>query len=166
MTSSRGFTGERGWDFGEGDSNHLDVTVVIDAQRAGHQRLTDMAANGILEQNRIITIGQVLNRQYADVEDLFDPADYLLFFNPTFGKKLAPTDLKGTDPITNRLARVLGIDRYEHGRPADRFLRRRTEILPGLSKATLDNFEALFKAVNSTLEDDAPTPARKKKPAR
>jgi hypothetical protein len=142
--------------------NHLDVTVVIDAQRAGHQRLTDMAANGILEENRIITIGQVLGRKFADVEDLFDSEDYLSFFNPACGQKLTPSDLKGADPITKQLARAMGLEgEYNHGKPADRFLRQRAEILPKLKKATLDNFEKLFQMVNATLP--APAPASKRR---
>lgn len=144
--------------------NHLDVTVVIDAQRAGHQRLTDMAANGILEENRIITIGQVLGRKFADVEDLFDPEDYLSFFNPAIGQKVKVADLKGNDPITKQLARAMGLDGdYNHGKPADRFLRQRAELLPKLSKATLDNFEKLFKVVNATLPTAVAKPLKKPK---
>lgn len=138
----------------------LDVTVVIDSQKAGHQRLEEMAKAGFIPDQRIIPIGHILGRKLADVEDLFVPADYLALFNATFGKTYTLADLQGTDPIASRLARRMGIPRFDHGKPADRFLRMRDGILPTLTKTTLDNFEKLFKAVNETLL--VPMPAKKR----
>ncbi len=130
---------------------HLDLTVVIDAQKQGHQRLSQLASEGYLADKRIITIGQVLGKRLADVEDLFSPGDYLSLFNKAFGKNYKVADLTGTDPIVKQLARKEGIDRFDHGKPADVLLRDRTSILPNLSKLSFDNFEALFKVVNQTL---------------
>jgi hypothetical protein len=130
---------------------HLDVTVLIDAKKGGHQKLSRLADQGLLTANRILTMGQVLGRPEADVEDVFDPADYLNIFNQAFGKNVKVSDLSGSDPIVKQFARNLGVDRFDHGRPADLFLRSRDVILPSLSGLTLDQFEALFKAVNATL---------------
>lgn len=133
---------------------HLDVTVVIDAQKKGHQRLSQLASEGYMANKRIITIGQVLERRLADVEDLFSPGDYLGLYNKAFGKSHKVADLTGADPIANQLARLDGIERFDHGKPADVLLRDRSSILPNLSKHTLDNFEALFKVVNQTLAQE------------
>lgn len=130
---------------------HLDLTVVIDAQKKGHQRLSHLASEGYLADRRIITIGQVLGKRLADVEDLFSPGDYLGLYNKAFGKSYRVADLEGTDPIVNQLTRLEGIERFDHGKPADVLLRDRTSILPSLSKHTLDNFGELFNAVNHTL---------------
>jgi hypothetical protein len=49
-----------------------------------------------------------------------------------------------------RIEEKLGHD-FEHGAPADYFLRHRDEMLPTFGAATLDRFEKLFERINSTL---------------
>jgi hypothetical protein len=68
-----------------------------------------------------------------------------------FGKSFTVGDLTGTDPIVKRCGRLLGVDRYDPGKPATVLLRAHTDILPTLSEATLQRFEALFQRVNATL---------------
>jgi len=133
---------------------HLDITVVVDARREGHQRLSQLASQGYLAKKRIITIGQVLGKPSADIEDLFSPGDYLGLYNKAFGTSHKVADLTGTDPIVQQLARLEGIGRFDHGKPADVLLRDRTSILPNFSKQTFDNFQSLFKAVNETLDQE------------
>ena len=129
----------------------LDVTILVDSRKAGHQRLQTMASQGYLSATRIVTIGSILNRKLGDIEDLFSVDDYLLLYNKAFGKSLKPGDLTGTDPIVNRIARNEGVDRFDHGQPADVFMRKRDDLLPKLSQESLDNFEKLFVRVNGTL---------------
>ena len=57
----------------------------------------------------------------------------------------------GTDPIVSRIARAEGIDRFDRGKPADLFMRRRDQFLPALSEETLANFETIIVRVNQTL---------------
>ena len=133
--------------------NHLDVTVLVDAQKKGHQKLSHLAGAGILQKKRILTVGGVLEREEADIEDLFTEEDYVKLYNRTFGKSLSPDDLNGEDPIARRLARREGKKRFDHGRPADELLRHRDEILPELSEETLQQFEALFATVNATMAE-------------
>jgi len=71
--------------------------------------------------------------------------EYLLLFNKAFGKKLKPADIAGSDPITTRIARHLGQDRYDHGVPADLFLRERDKYLEQLSSARLNVFRLCFR---------------------
>jgi hypothetical protein len=122
---------------------HLDLTVLVDARKQGHQRLSSLAQKGYLSQKRIITIGEMLNVPAADIEDLFEVADYLVLYNGAFGKSLVPASFSGSDPIVNRIARFESIERYDHGRPAEFLLRHRDEILPKLSERTVTNFESL-----------------------
>jgi hypothetical protein len=131
--------------------NHLDVTVLIDAQKGGHQKLSRLADQGILEANRIITVGHTLGRKEADIEDLFEPSEYVELFNSAFGENIKSTELTGNDPIVRKIARAIGQDRFDHGLPADQFLRARDKVLPKLSDATLDRFERLFQVVNATM---------------
>lgn len=130
---------------------HLDITVLVDARKEGHQRLSSLAKKGYLAATRIITIGEILSRKIADIEDLFSVDDYLTLYNAAFSKNVKPTDIAGTDAIVNRIARFEGVDRFDHGRPADVLMRRRDELLPKLSVETLTNFETLISAANSTL---------------
>ncbi len=100
---------------------------------------------------RIVTIGEILGRPAADIEDLFKTEDYLVFYNAAFNKAHAPVNLPGSDPIVTRIARAERIERFDHGKPADVLMKRRDQFLPKLSEQTLANFEALFKRVNQTL---------------
>lgn len=129
---------------------HLDMTVLIDSRKEGNQRLTSLAQAGFLKATRIVTIGEILGAKAADIEDLFDPDDYLRLYNRAFGTNAKLADLKGSDPIVRRLARHAGIDRYDHGKPADVLLRDKPTLLGSFSEATLANFEKLFERVNAT----------------
>jgi predicted ATP-dependent endonuclease of OLD family len=131
--------------------NHLRVTVLVDSRKEGNQRLDRMANDGYLEKQRIILVGEILGRRTADIEDLFEENEYLGLFNKAFSKSLKSEDLKGSDPIVARIARHEGVDRFDHGRPADVLLREREAVLSRLSDATLKRFEDLFQRINKTL---------------
>lgn len=131
--------------------NHLKVTVLVDSRKEGNQRLERMAKDGYLEQQRIILVGEIINQRTGDIEDLFKVDEYLGLYNKAFGKTLTANDLNGNDPIVVRIARHEGIDRFDHGRPADVLLRDREAVLTTLSNDTLERFETLFVRINRTL---------------
>lgn len=131
--------------------NHLRVTVLVDSRREGHQKLERMAMDGYLDKERIILIGEILGRKTGDIEDLFAEEEYLELYNKAFGKAIEPKELKGSDPIVARIARMEGVERFNHGRPADVLLREREGVLTKLSERTLQRFEKLFKRINDTL---------------
>lgn len=131
---------------------HLELTVLIDSRKEGNQKITNLAEKGYLNNKRIITIGEIIKAKFADIEDLFLPEDYLKLYNLSFNKKHKLEDLNGTDPIVNKIARLEKIDRFDHGRPADYFLRNKDLILKELSTNSLDNFESLFDRINKTIK--------------
>ena len=131
--------------------HHLEVTVLLDSRKEGHQRLLKLADQGILKRNRILTIGEITGTKLADIEDLFEVDEYLTLYNKAFGTAIKSADLVGSDPIVSRIARFIGVDRFDHGRPADTLLRTRDIFLQSLSVSTIDRFEALFKRINATL---------------
>lgn len=133
--------------------HHLDLTVLVDGTRGGNQRLTRLTTQGLLIPKRIITAGEPLGLPEADIEDLFAAEDYVNLVNRAFGTEIRLGDLEGSDPIVKRIARNLGRERFDHGRPADLLLRKRDEVLPNLTSVTLDNFEALFERINATIAD-------------
>ncbi|GMV17111.1 MAG: hypothetical protein AMXMBFR56_53350 [Polyangiaceae bacterium] len=131
--------------------SHVDATVLIDSMKQGNQRLDALIKQGVLKQSRVIGVGEITQQPEADIEDLFKLDEYLNLFNEAFGTKYKPSDLVGSDPILRRLARAQGVDRYDHGRPADVLLRKSKGVLGKLSKETLERFEKLFERVNGTL---------------
>ena len=131
--------------------HHLDITVLIDAQRTGHQKLSSLSKQGYLSRKKIITIGNVLNKSFADIEDLFAESDFVEIFNKAFSDNLSAENLNGTDPIVSKICRFKNIKGFNHGKIADYFLRNRDIILPKLSKESYNNFETLFISINKTL---------------
>lgn len=131
--------------------HHLEVTVLLDSRKEGNQRLSKLVEQGILAKNRIISIGDIIGKKSADTEDLFEVSEYLNLYNQAFSSGIVEADLIGNDPIVSRIARHIKQDRFDHGRPADVFMRQRDTILSSLSPATLDRFESLFKRINATL---------------
>jgi predicted ATP-dependent endonuclease of OLD family len=131
--------------------NHLKVTVVVDSKKGGQQRLHQLAKDGYLEKQRLILLHEILGTSGADIEDLFKEDEYLALYNKAFTKKLKGADLKGSDPVVTRIARHEGVQRYDHGRPADVLLREREAILKTLSEETLKSFEKLFDHINKTI---------------
>lgn len=130
---------------------HLAVTVLVDSRKEGHQRLQQLTQQGILRDTSLITIGSVVGRRLADIEDIFSESEYLTLFNEAFGTSFAPDQLPGADPIVKRCARALGVERFDHGKPATVFLRKYTQFLSTISEDTLKRFETLFEKVNDTL---------------
>lgn len=130
----------------------LDITVVIDSQRKGHQRLQQLAADGYLSNSRIISVGQALKTKFANIEDLFSPGDYLRLFNRAFSTQIKVAELQGTDSVISQVARCHGVDQYNHGEPADVLLRHRDELLPKFTDQTLRQFGELFRLINATLQ--------------
>ncbi len=131
--------------------NHLKVTVLVDSRKEGHQKLERMAKDGYLEKQRIILVGEVLGRKTGDIEDFFEEDEYLGLYNKAFDRTLKAKDLQGKDPIVARIARLEGVERFDHGRPADVLLREREAVLSKLGDETLKRFEELFKRINNTL---------------
>ncbi|UVO30164.1 ATP-binding protein [Bradyrhizobium arachidis] len=131
--------------------NHLELTVLIDSRKEGNQRLQHLTQLGLLKGTRLITIGEIIGAKVGDVEDLFAPEEYLRLFNEAFAKSFKVSDLVGKDSIVNRLARLIKVDRYDHGLPATALLKNYPSILPTLAPETLTRFESLFQRINSTL---------------
>lgn len=131
--------------------NHLNVTILVDSQKQGHQRLQRLASDGYIQNDKLIMVGAITGQKEADIEDLFEPEEYLGLYNEGFGKKLKVTDLQGNDRIISRIERAEKIEKFFHGKPAEMLLRKRDVIVPKLSEATLARFEKLFTIINKTL---------------
>ena len=58
---------------------HLDVTVLVDSRREGHQRLMRLATDGYLAKQRIVFVGEIAGQKNADIEDLFEVNEYFRY---------------------------------------------------------------------------------------
>jgi len=130
---------------------HLEVTVLIDSRKEGHQRLQQLMQQKHLKEERLVAVGEFTDMKIADIEDLFNEEDYIKLFNAAFGTSFTVADLDGGGPIVGKCARLMGQSRYDHGRPATVLLKNYAYFLPEMSEQTFDRFEALFKRVNATL---------------
>jgi hypothetical protein len=108
-----------------------------------------MVAKGLLQAQRMITVGQVIGETRADIEDLFTVDEYLTLYNKAFGTNLKAEDLPGDGPVVKRIEKLAG--QHDHGVPAEVLLREPGPFLNALSEGTLKRFEKLFELVNATL---------------
>ncbi len=132
-------------------AQHVEATVLLDSHPRGNPRMDRLVQQGVFRRSRVIGVGEVTGQREADIEDLFDPEEYLSLYNAAFGKEVKLTDLNGTDPIVKRLARHMEVPRFDHGRPAEVLLRDHAQRLPQLSEETRERFELLFAKINATL---------------
>lgn len=129
---------------------HVDVSVLVDSSTKGMQRITNLIEKDLLPKSRFVTVGQVTKTSDADIEDLFDPAEYVKLYNAAFSENVKVSDLDGNGPVIKQLERLRGKS-FDHGKPATQLLTRRDDVLGKLSDSTLDRFEQLFQLLNGTL---------------
>ncbi|MGJ9414252.1 ATP-dependent endonuclease [Aeromicrobium sp. CF4.19] len=130
---------------------HLDVVVLIDGNTSD-QRIQNSIATGRVKDARILSVAKYCNVPGADIEDVFEPQEYLDLYNATYGKQIKLTTLKGKDRIVKRIARAES--EFDHGEVAAHFLRNLDPSLVALSPGTLDRFESLIQAISAALPDD------------
>lgn len=124
------------------------VTVLLDSGTEGSGRVEAAIRANRIDGKRVVFVGEVLQQQHSDIEDLFTPGDYLGLYNAGFGKRHKVGDLpKHPDRIIKRLESLDG--RFDHWRPAEALLRDPAAV-GRLSATTLDNFERLAKRINAT----------------
>jgi hypothetical protein len=115
----------------------------------------------LLKKSHVLTFADFTAKTEADVEDMFDDALYLQLvndeFSASFSGKLKLKDLTSHAPrilvrIEDYLAKnpMKGGVRFNHYRPA-RFFAEKVSTL-SISNATLERFDAAFKAVNGLLK--------------
>ena len=128
--------------------NDLNMLCLLDTftDQSAKARLDNLIAQNIIKDKRILFYHSVINTDFADVEDLFSDSDYLTLFNGAFSKDIKQSDIDANKPIMKQLKEKNGNKDFNHYSPANYFAKNIANIT--LSDETLDNFEALFKAIN------------------
>lgn len=130
----------------------LNIACLLDSfdDQKGKARLDDLVKHKIIKQSNVCFYHDFLQQKKADVEDLFEPSEYLDLFNAAFHehKNLTQADLSPKkERMVERVADALGLKRYNHYRPALRLAKLGVESA-SLSDSTLERFERVFEAIN------------------
>jgi predicted ATP-dependent endonuclease of OLD family len=132
----------------------LKIACLLDTftDQKGKSRVEDLVREKIIKDTHIrffdefAAIGGI-----ADLEDLFDKSEYLKLFNSAFSnehKNLSLSDLDAGEPrIVVQINKALGIQRFNHYRPANELARSGADAT-SFSSDTLARFEAMFTALN------------------
>ncbi len=135
----------------------LEIACLLDSYNAakGKAKMDNMIAERIIHKNKIRFFDEFLpDYAKADLEDLFTKEDYLKLFNSAFSdiKNIKESELNTSiKQIIIQLNKHIGKDRFNHYRPANELVKL------GVSKdyfspETLDNFEKVFKEINTLFE--------------
>ena len=129
--------------------NKLEMICLLDTftEQSAKKRLENMAAKNIINKNKILFYHAILERDFADVEDLFAISDYIQLYNGEFNKSYEEKDFVEDKSILSQLKDKNEGKDFNHYRPANFLAKNVNSIL--LSERTLENFEKLFKMVNS-----------------
>lgn len=133
----------------------LNVACLLDTftDQKGKQKVADLVMHKIIKEKNIRFFNEFANngKDVADIEDLFDKEEYLKIFNAAFDKehpvvKLADLD-SSIDTILKQINKVIGKDRFNHYRPANKLNQLGVDKTYFKPK-TLDNFEKMFAEIN------------------
>lgn len=129
--------------------NSLDNVCLLDTivDRSAKAKVTDLVVQNVIREKKLIFYHDFLEREYADLEDLFDLTDYLSLFNGAFSLSVQEEDIDNSKPVIEQLNKIIGKKRYNHYTPINYYARNVADIK--LSRLTLDNFEGVFKKINN-----------------
>jgi predicted ATP-binding protein involved in virulence len=145
-----------------GSQKNLNVATLIDVQKGHVQTVENLYKKKLLRKSHVLTFGDFTGKKESDIEDMFEREFYIQLLNAEFQKDLpAPVTLTnlnaGPPRILVSLEELLkasplkGGVAFNHYRPARYFVENAAVLAEQLSPATLDRFEAAFKAVNKLL---------------
>lgn len=136
----------------------MNVVCLLDSTvgQSGQAKLDRLISDKIIKSQRVLHYRDHINgASEADVEDLFDPEDYLRCFNGAFTEhpEISDKDLAkvSKNRIVEKINDHLGVKRFNHYRPAN-YLAKESGKTIELSDTTLDQFEAVIKAVNQAMK--------------
>lgn len=134
----------------------LKVSALIDGVKTSSKadRVKAAATSNGVPESAIVTCAEASDDlpANADIEDLFEIADYLRLYNWTFNKNLQVKDLPETkEPILRRIEVIDG--KFDHALPAHTLTNRRVEFFNSVNDQTLARFEKLFELLNGTVID-------------
>ena len=145
-----------------GSQKNLNVAVLIDYQKKDRQTIENLYKRKLLAKRKVITFADFVDRDEADIEDMFDVGFFLKLVNSEFASSLSKPieEAELGNPSRRVLVRLeeylsstplKGGAAFNHFRPA-RYLSENLSALAGdVSEATLGRFEQAFDRLNKML---------------
>jgi predicted ATP-dependent endonuclease of OLD family len=131
----------------------LSVSALVDGDRTSKKlaRVKAAAEHNNVDVSHIVVCSDVKGTPTnADIEDLFDVADYLRLYNWAFDTNLKVSDLAATDePIIKRITSARGS--FDHALPAHALTTHREEFFGSIKSKTVKQFSELFEKLNATV---------------
>ena len=136
---------------------NTNVVTLLDIDKNNRQIIDKIIKQKLLKKGQVFEYGQFISKAEADIEDLFERNFYLELVKKEFQNEplatIAATDVSDNIPrILMAIRHALNIEHFNHYRPARYFVEHTAELESSLPEATLDRFEAVFKAVNTLLQ--------------
>ena len=133
----------------------LNIVCLLDSftDQKGKQKVDDLIRHKIIKEKHIRFFDEFTNngKTTADIEDLFEKEEYIKLFNSAFKKEYSEiklTDLDNSiDTILKQINKVIGKDRFNHYRPANK-LNQLGVDKNYFDPKTLDRFEKMFVEIN------------------
>lgn len=138
--------------------NKLEIACLLDTytDQKGKAKFENIIYQKLIHKNKVRFFDEYLSDySQADIEDLFDKEDYLNFFNKSFSEY---TDIKISDldisikPIVTQINKHLGIQRFNHYRPANQISKIGLSI-NDFKTITIDNFEKIITDINQIFDE-------------
>jgi predicted ATP-dependent endonuclease of OLD family len=135
-------------------SSKLKIACLLDSfnDPKSKARVEDLIAGKIIKQQSIKFFDEYCDLEKADIEDLFEKAEYLNLFNEAFKGQYPILTTEDLNPaIKNILIQIknkLSVNAFNHYRPAN-ILARKGVDKSYFSEQTLLKFEKLFKSINT-----------------
>jgi hypothetical protein len=143
-----------------GSQKKLKLATLIDFQKKDQQTIENLYKKKLLAKKNVRTFADFTATKEADIEDMFDRQFYLDLVNAEYTAELqqpiALADLGQHPRILVNIEEHLKVHPlkaggFNHYRPARYFAENIATLGPKLDAATLDRFEAAFKALNGLL---------------
>jgi len=138
--------------------SQLEIVCLLDSYNdvKARAKMENLIADKIISQSKVRFFHDFIDtHDKADLEDLFSKEDYLKLFNSAFSEydDIEVSDFNpNIDRIIIQINKIIQKDRFNHFRPANEIAKLGADQNT-FNEATLDNFEKVFKEINSLFDE-------------
>ena len=136
----------------------------MDIAKKDHQRVTNIFKMKLLTKSNFLTVGSIIDRENADIEDLFTPESYIKLVNSTYHRELQGCEIKLTNlsqepRIIKKLEKYFSDENinngnFSHYRPAYELMMKPEWQSKIFDENTLANFKKAISAINGILKKE------------
>lgn len=140
----------------------LNVATLLDIESRDQAQIEDLYKKKLLAKKQVLTYGDFIGCNNADIEDMFERDFYVNLVNAEFARQLRkPIDSKALNGKEPRVLRAVeaylegnpfASGTFGHYRPARYFSENVAKLWSEVSNATKERFEAAFKHLNALLK--------------